>query len=301
MVHGASAHSRAPPLPKAWWPSMNDWSVPFVGSVLHPTDFSPASEAAFVHALALALARQTRLTILNASKDKDDQWMRFPQVRKTLERWGLLEEGSGRSAVGDELGVYVRKIGVDAGSPFKATMDFLERDPTDLVVLATEGRDGVPGFLRPSVAERVLRHSGSMTLFVPEKARGFVSRDDGTITLNKILVPVDFQPDSSEVLIRVARAAGLLDEPSIEIVVLHVGEGDFPEIDLPSGDGYRWRKEQGQGDVLEEILRTAEEEEVDLVAMATDGRDGLLDVFRGSWTERVVRRIACPLLAVPAV
>ena len=200
----------------------------------------------------------------------------------------------------EKLGVRVRKVGVDAGNPFKATMDFLERHGPDLVVLATEGRDGVPRVLRPSVAERVLRHSATMTLFVPEKASGFVSYEDGTITLNKILVPVDFKPDPSEVLIRVARAAQLLDEPSIEIVVLHVGEGRFPEIDLPGGDGYRWRKEHSQGDVLEEILRTAEEEEVDMVAMATDGRDGLLDVFRGSWTERVVRRIGCPLLAVPA-
>jgi nucleotide-binding universal stress UspA family protein len=180
-------------------------------------------------------------------------------------------------------------------------MDYLDRHPTDLVVLATEGRDGVPQFLRPSVAERVLRHSGAMTLFVPEEAGGFVSDEDGTITLNKILVPVDFKPDPSEVLIRVARAAALVDEPSIEIVVLHVGEGDFPEMALPEGDGYQWRKEQSQGDVLEEILQFAEVEEVDLVAMATDGRDGLLDVFRGSWTERVVRRIGCPLLAVPAI
>ncbi len=281
---------------------MNDLSVPFVNSVLHPTDFSPASEAAFAHALALSLARQTRLTILNASTNEDAHWTRFPQVRETLERWGLLDERSPRSAVGDELGVRVRKIGIDAGSgsPFEAIMDFLERDHPDLVVLSTQGRDGIPRFLRPSVAERILRHSGTMTLFVPEKASGFVSHDDGTIRLNKILVPIDFKPDPSEVLIRVARAARLLDEPSIEIVVLHVGDGRFPDINLPGGDGWRWRKEHRKGDVLEEILRTAEQEEVNMVAMATDGRDGLLDVFRGTWTERVVRRIQCPLLAVPA-
>ena len=278
---------------------MNDWPVPFVGSVLHPTDFSPASEAAFAHALALAMARQTRLTILNASTNEDVQWTRFPHVRQTLERWGLLEEGSPRSAVADELGVRVRKLGVHDGSPFEATTGFLDSHPTDLVVLGTEGRAGLPQFLRPSVAERILRHSGTMTLFVPEKASGFVSEEDGTITLNKILVPVDFKPDPSKVLIRVAGAAALLEDPSIEIVVLHVGGGHFPEIDLPKGEGYRWRKEQSRGDVLQEILRTAEDENVDLVAMATDGRDGFLDVFRGSWTERVVRRIGCPLLAVP--
>lgn len=280
---------------------MNAPFVPLIASVLHTTDFSPASEAAFIHALALALARETRLTILNASTDESVQWTRFPQVRETLERWGLLEEGSAKTAVGDELGVKVRKIGMDAGDPFKATMAFLEHNSTDLVVLATEGRDGLPQFLRPSVGERVLRRSGTMTLFVPGGATGFVSHESGAITLKKILVPVDFKPDPTEVLTRVTRTVELLDDPSIEIVVLHVGEGGFPGIELPKGDGYTWRKVHSQGDVLEEILRIAKEENVDLVAMATDGRDGLLDVFRGSWTERVVRRITCPLLAVPSV
>ncbi len=279
---------------------MNSRSVPFVESVLLPTDFSQASESAFMHALALAVGRQTRLTILNASKE-DAQWTRFPAVRETLERWGLLEEGSARSAISDELGVKVHKLVIGSGSPFKATMSYVERKRPDLVVLATEGRDGISRFLRPSVAEKVLRHSDTMTLFVPEKARGLVSHEDGSITLNKILVPVDFKPSPQKVLTRVARVASLVNEPAIEIVVLHVGEGAFPTVDLPAGEGYRWRKEHRQGDVLEQILRTVEEEEADLVAMATDGRDGLLDVFRGSWTERVVRQIKCPLLAVPSV
>ena len=279
---------------------MNLQSLPFVESVLLPTDFSQASEAAFMHALALAVGRQTRLTILNASKE-DAEWTRFPAGRESLERWGRLEEESARSAISDELGVKVHKLVVDAGSPFKATMSYVELKRPDLVVLATEGRDGIARFLRPSVAEKVLRHSDAMTLFVPEKARGVVSYEDGAITVNKILVPVDFKPSPHEVLTRVARVASLVKEASIEIVVLHVGEGAFPNIDLPAGDGYRWRKEHRQGDVLEQILKSVEEEGPDLVAMATDGRDGLLDVFRGSWTERVIRQINCPLLAVPSV
>lgn len=44
-----------------------------------------------------------------------------------------------------------------AGCPFKATKAVLEQDRPALLVLATEGRDGIQRFLRPSVAERVLR------------------------------------------------------------------------------------------------------------------------------------------------
>ena len=75
--------------------------APFVQSVLHPTDFSEASHLAFVHALALAVRRQTRLTLLHVVGDDEaaDQWDRFPAVRETLERWGQLEQGSDRGAV----------------------------------------------------------------------------------------------------------------------------------------------------------------------------------------------------------
>ena len=38
----------------------------------------------------------------------------------------------------------------------------------------------------------------------------------------------------------------------------------------------------------------------DLIIMATEGRQGVLDAMRGSVTERVVRGADCPVLAVPA-
>ena len=76
-------------------------TVPLVASVLHPTDFSPASNRAFAHALAIALIRQTELTILHVGPEKGPnvKWTEFPPVRKTMEQWGLLEPASPRSAV----------------------------------------------------------------------------------------------------------------------------------------------------------------------------------------------------------
>jgi len=67
---------------------------PFVEAVFHPTDFSEASQVAFAHALAIALYRKARLTLLHVAPDlAEDDWRGFPPVRATLERWGLLEEG----------------------------------------------------------------------------------------------------------------------------------------------------------------------------------------------------------------
>ena len=68
-------------------------SAPFVNSVFHPTDFSGASEKAFIHALIISLHRKTSLTILNVV-DHDqavDLFDQFPQVRTYLEDWGFLK------------------------------------------------------------------------------------------------------------------------------------------------------------------------------------------------------------------
>lgn len=52
------------------------------------------------------------------------------------------------------------------------------------------------------------------------------------------------------------------------------------------------------GPVVERILRTAEEEDVDLIAMASHGRTGLARVFFGSVTAGVLHRSEHPLLLI---
>jgi nucleotide-binding universal stress UspA family protein len=40
--------------------------------------------------------------------------------------------------------------------------------------------------------------------------------------------------------------------------------------------------------------------QADLIVMATAGEQGLLEMLRGSTTDKVLRGARCPLLAVPA-
>src|SRR5688500_10807099 len=75
-------------------------SVPPLYRIFHPTDLSTASEVAFVHALQLALAARGELRIMHVDPDiPQTDWSGFPQVRDTLERWGLLPPGSSKSDV----------------------------------------------------------------------------------------------------------------------------------------------------------------------------------------------------------
>jgi len=271
---------------------------PFVESVFHPSDFSEASEVAFAHALAIALIRGTELTILHAGGSLQENWRRFPAVRRTLERWGLLEPGSPRRAVFEELSVRVTKINA-GGSPLHATLEFVREEEPDLVVLATEGRDGLARWLQPSTAQRIARRTGTMTLFVPAGCRPLVHPADGHLQLESILLPVAHSPSSARASIYATRAAAALGEGSVRITRLHVGDDPFPEVPLPDGAAWSWHEERRSGDPVEQIVAAATA--AHLVVMPTDGRDGFLDTFRGSHTERVLHQIDCPLLAVPSL
>ncbi len=272
---------------------------PFIRSVSHPTDFSQAAEVAFAHALAIALARQTSLTILNADpQPAEEDWQRFPSVRSTLERWGLLEPGSPRQAVFERFAVRVKKVGLKSLRPASAILDYLGREPTDLVVLASELRDGLPSLLGGSVSDGVLRESAAMTLTVPAGCRGFVDPADGSLSLRRILVPVAADPDPHVGVAVALRAADVLGVHPVEITALFVGEReDAPRLELPDQEGCVWRTRYLQGEVVDGIL--AASEDADLIVMATNGRSSLGELFRGSHTERVVRRARCPVLAVP--
>ena len=280
-----------------------DNSAPFIESVVHATDFSPASERAFAHALAIAVIARARIEILHVGTERETDWQRFPHVRGVLERWGLLPPGSSRANVAEKLGVQVTKVSIASRFPAVAITTRLEEEPADLLVVATEGRDGAARWLHGSVAEAMSRWSRTMTLFVPnELDRSIVSVADGRLTLNNILIPVDHSPDPSAAIEFAARIAAIAGDGNVAITLLHVGPagGALPRVDVTDGAGWSIGWMRRDGDPIDEIATVAELVKADLIIMPTAGRSGVFEAMKGSTTERVLRRARCALLAVPA-
>jgi hypothetical protein len=148
------------------------------------------------------------------------------------------------------------------------------------------------------VAQAIARRTNAMTLFVPRGCRGIVSID-GNIQLRRVLLPVDHEPSPQEAVIRAVRTAEAFGDEPVEIVILHVNGGDLPRFNRPPSQACTWKETHGEGDVAAAILGAALKD-VDLIIMATEGRQGMVDALRGSVTERVVRGAPCPVLAVPA-
>jgi nucleotide-binding universal stress UspA family protein len=272
-----------------------------VGSIFHPSDFSEGSEVAFAHALKIALLAQADLNVLHVSEREDRSWTAFPGVRQMLERWHVLPPGSPPSAV-PSLGIEVRKVLTTSSDPVAASLAYLERHATDLVVLATHRRNGRAAWLSKAVAEPLARESGLMTLFVPAGVEGFVSRADGSVSLWKVLIPVAQDPSPDGAIEAASRMALALRGEAVTFTLLYVGQpADMPLASFEERDGWTWRPmATAGGDVVDTILAVAKETTADLIAMSTKGHHGFLDALRGSTTERVLRHARCPVLAVPA-
>jgi nucleotide-binding universal stress UspA family protein len=277
----------------------SDASTPILDSVLHPSDFSKGSLTAFHHALKAALVARSSFTILHVAPATATPWTDIPGVRETLERWGLLPPGSPRSAL-PQLGIDVRKVVARQMNPVKSVVTYLKTHPADLIVLATHPHKGRTGWLRQSVAEPIARRSGQLTLFLPEGAPGFVSGKDGSLRLEKILIPVTANPRSQLALDAAVRLVRRLQCPRGIFAVLHVGAAvEMPVLKRPMVPGWQWKQLTRTGDVTHGIVDTAGKQAANLIVMCTSGRYGFLDALRGSQSEQVLRSGRYPLLTIP--
>jgi nucleotide-binding universal stress UspA family protein len=269
-------------------------------SILHPTDFSELSGAAFAHALRIALASRSKLHLLHVAQHDTGGALAFPQARRLLVQWGLSEEDDPPWVVAAKLGIEVETTRIKWQEPTKGIIGFLHEHSCDLIVLATQAGEGLERWLRGSVSEAVSRRSAIPTLFIAPGARGFVSQVSGEVRLQRALVPIDFSPKPNKAIKTVQRIGRLLTGADILVHLLHVGRA-APSVQAKSSMSSPLPPVMlRHGNVVKSIVDVAVEFEVDFIGMPTAGHHGVLDALRGSTTERVIRHAPCPVFALPA-
>jgi len=270
--------------------------------ILVTTDFSAESERAFFHALAIAVNRQARLTLLHTGSESRDAvpWGKFPGVRQTLAGWGLLPEDAPRNAVAETLNVGVAKMAMRDDDPRQGITDYLRKHPTDLLVMATEGRTGLARLFHSSVAETVSFQTNSHTLMLPKGGRGFVDPKTGRSVLRRVLCAVEPDRDPRPALSYLKQWLPALGGPGMEVTVLQNSTADDAiELVLPDSRGLGWHQMARPGDPLETVVAAAREMEAQLVVTATRSPLGLIGRMRGSHADKVLRALRLPLLSVP--
>jgi nucleotide-binding universal stress UspA family protein len=144
------------------------------------------------------------------------------------------------------------------------------------------------------------------------------------LSLNKILVPIDFSAESQKALVYAAQFA---EQFGASLTLAHVVEPVVPPSELgysplgvPLMDVEVIRRDAQKrlialvrsrlqpplratcevrvGQPFWEISKLAKERKIDLIVIATHGHTGLKHFFLGSTTEKVVRHAPCPVLTV---
>jgi nucleotide-binding universal stress UspA family protein len=263
------------------------------------TDFSEASDEAFAHALALALAYKHHLYLLHVKNPGGEPvWSSFPHVRQTLARWGVIDADTAQSELEAKLGIKVAKVEIESEDIPGGILDFILKRPTNVIVMATRGREGLNRLLYGSKAEEIFHRTQVLpAIFIGPEARGFVDKSNGQIRLERILIPVAHNPSPISSLRSLTNLLAPLGISPAAFLFMHVGDSE-PRIIGLSGQPLS-AIQVVHGPVEETILRIAHEYHADMIAMPTAGREGFLDALRGSTTERVLRRAPCPVLAIP--
>lgn len=273
--------------------------------ILVATDFSPESERAFYHALAFAVRNRAWLTLLHTGSESRDAipWERYPGVRETLAAWGLLPADAPRTAVAETLGMNVNKMAVRDDDPRQGITEYLRKRPTDLLVMATEGRVGLARLFNPSVADTVSHLTRSHTLMLPRQAQGFVDPQTGASSLERVLCVLDPVKDPRPALAYLKQWLPVFGgDREMEVLVLRTADwADAPELLIAPVPGQRWRQETRDGDPVEALVSAAEEMGAGMVAISTRGPGGLIARMRGTRTDQILRRLGMPLLSIPAL
>jgi nucleotide-binding universal stress UspA family protein len=130
--------------------------------ILHATDFSRASAAAFARAVALARHDRAGLVLLHVVLPASPFLagdVNFPPSYLELQaRARRQAEGRIAAAVARARGAGVRAEGRLAdGAPAQEILKWARRKRADLIVIGTHGRSALGRFVMGSVAERVVR------------------------------------------------------------------------------------------------------------------------------------------------
>lgn len=260
-------------------------------AIFLPTDFEPTSLRAFHHALFMALEVKGALRVLHVHQGERDG--EFPHVRETLARWNRLT-GS------EDLGIEVTRVETTPGDPVERILHDVGKHDPNLIVMATHGHEGISRLLARQVAEPVLRKANTPTLLFPGSAKPFVS-EWGELSFDRILVPVVSRPDPQLAVEGAARLIQTLNVAEGEVHLLHIRDGSTPpEPRLPDIPGWRFTREDLDGEVVDTLLLEARARAADVLVLASQGRTSATDWLFGSTAERVLREAPCPVLVMPS-
>jgi nucleotide-binding universal stress UspA family protein/quercetin dioxygenase-like cupin family protein len=191
-----------------------------IQTILHPTDFSENSKAAFQTACTLAQANQAKLVVLHVMMPSVSRLQQAPPANP-------LEPAESRQSSStfpwprpSDPGIHVEHR-LAEGDPAEEALRLAEALRCDVIVMGSHGRTGLSRLLTGSVAEEVLRKAACPVLVVKTPV-GAARVADAETTANPGDV-VDVRPLGAA--LASARTRRLLQTPGAEVIRIVVRAG----------------------------------------------------------------------------
>lgn len=206
---------------------------------------------------------------------------------------------------------------VEEGDVAGIIVDAAAERQTDLIIMTTHGYSGFTRWMLGSVTERVLRQAPCPVLVIREGVdcqKALITLDGSRLAEQALLPGLEISRllQCQTTLLRVDQGESL---SSIEMGMLEAASSDLcQELSLEGAERMAYylecvakRFETAEypietvvipGKPAETILKYIEEEQIDLVTIATHGYSGLKRWAYGSVMEKILRKAECAMLVV---
>ena len=278
-----------------------------VRNIAISTDFSPCSDRALQHALAIARKFGATLHILHIVRPSE--FAMAPEMMTQLSDLAMRDCGNliADLTIDHRLDEIDYRCWTMDGEVSQVMGSFIREQSIDLLVVGTRGRSRVPKFLLGSVAHEIFRFAACPVLTVGPWSPGANKR----LQLKKVLLSTDLTLESTAAIPYALTASRVW---GTQLDVLHVcSSGDSKcqcRLDrlrkmignLPDHGGNLafGRFEMVRGKLSDAVLDFASANHEDLIVL---GLDRWQSMYAGPWWSdayEIVRQAHCPVLSARA-
>jgi nucleotide-binding universal stress UspA family protein len=284
--------------------------------ILVPLDGSDLAELALPYAEELATAFKSEVILLHVSEPAESHYRHMHEL--------YVKE------VADREKERFKKVSpvVVTGKPAEEIISYAEKNDVGLLIITSHGRSGILSWATGSIASKLLQGAEVPTLLVrAAKPRRKARRQ---VLLKQILLPLDGSEAGEAAVEYVGELMSRLESEVILFGVVSSGQhirsvGGLDYISYPEEQMAMFKKEAedylngvyrrlkrrkgsvkvtlkvGVGDIGQEILKFAEEERVNLIAISSHGHSGIEKWVFGSIANKVVQASKTPVLVVKTV
>jgi len=286
--------------------------------ILVPLDGSDLAELALPYAEELANAFKSEIILLHVSDPADTHYRHMHEL--------YVQE------VADRIKERIRKVSpvVVSGKAADEIISYAEKNDVGLLIITSHGRSGIMSWATGSIASKLLQATAVPLLLVrAAKPRRKVTRE---VLLNRILLPLDGSEAGEAAVEYIGELMSRLESEVILFGVVSSGQhirtvGGLDYISYPEEQLAMFKKEAEEyldgvyrrlkrrkgtvkvtlkvgdkvGDVGQEIIKFAEKERVNLIAISSHGHSGIEKWVFGSIANKVVQGSKAPVLVVKAL